>query len=107
MRDKKPAAEHALQFLVSLKCVSGRLAAANTIRNVAEGDGAVTDGPDDLILGPKVLQRLRHFLIWIEVEGRAPSACYVNRVIAIEVHIFQLQSGIEFCDEILVREEAL
>src|SRR5271170_4881864 len=107
MRDQEAAAEHPLQFVIALECISGRAPAPHAVGNIAERDRPMADCSDDLTLGPEVIQGLRHVLIRVEVEGRASTAGDMNSVIRVKVYVPQLQGRIELCDKASVRKEAL
>lgn len=58
----------------------------------------MADGPDDLILGPEMLERRGDVGVREQIEPGAAAAGHVDRVVGVEIDVGELQRRVESGD---------
>jgi hypothetical protein len=102
VRDQEATAEHALEFLVTLKRITGGTTAADPLGNVAQGDGAVADRANDFVLRLEMLKNLGDVFVWIKIERRASAAGDMHGVVFVEIDVLQPHRRLKLRDQLLV-----
>ena len=91
VRNEEAAAEHTLKFPIALERIASGASAANAVRNIAEGDGAVADGADHLFPAPEIFENLRDVFVRIEIESRPAPARDMHGIVLAQVDVLEFQ----------------
>ncbi len=54
--------------------------------------------PTTFVFRPEIFERLRYIFIREQIEGSAPSAGYMDRVVSAQINVPQFQRCFKFCD---------